>query len=98
MNEKHYQEELSRFVNHELAADVRQAVAEHLLQCAGCRAEHDEIKFGAALAGQLKQADAPARLWNKIGNSLDAEAEKISRFPLFALSSVRGLTVATAVL
>jgi anti-sigma factor RsiW len=32
MNEKHYKEKLSEFVNYELAPDERQAVAAHLLQ------------------------------------------------------------------
>ena len=97
MNEKHYKEKLSRFVNHELAQDERQAVAEHLLQCAECRAEHDEIKLGATLAGTLEQCDAPENLWQKIENSLDAKRGKVSFFPTFAFFSLRGLAM-TAVL
>ncbi len=76
MNEKHYKEKFSEFVAHELPGDERQTVAEHLLLCAACRAEHDEIKFGADLASHLKQADAPADLWHKIESSLDGNAEK----------------------
>jgi hypothetical protein len=95
---KHYTEKLSEFVDHELANDERQAVAEHLLQCAECRAEHDEIKFGAALAGRLQQADAPENLWNRIENSLDGKAERNSRLPNFAFFSLRGLTAAAVFL
>lgn len=91
MNEKHYQEKLSYFVNHELAQDERQAIAEHLMQCAECRAEHDEIKLGALLAGSLKPQDAPANLWNEIENSLNEREKKAAILPNFAFLSPRGL-------
>jgi hypothetical protein len=91
MNEKHYKEKLSGFVNHELTQDERQAIAEHLLQCGECRAEHDEIKLGAALASEIKQAGAPENLWHRIENSLDGRREKASLFPTFAFFSLRGL-------
>jgi hypothetical protein len=100
MNEKHYKEQLSRFVNHELAPDERQMIAEHLLMCAACRAEHDEIKLGAALASAIRQTDAPATLWNKIEDSLNGKEErrKASLIPNFAFFNWRGLTVAAAFL
>jgi ferric-dicitrate binding protein FerR (iron transport regulator) len=63
MNEKHYRGKLSGYINHELPPAERQALAEHLLQCADCRREHDEVKFGAALGARLERADAPAGLF-----------------------------------
>ncbi len=101
MNEKHYKEKLSAFVNHELQGDERQQFAEHLLLCADCRREHDEIKLGAAFASDLKQLDAPENLWNKIENSLDGKDEKakFSFFPNFAFSdSIAIATMAGLVL
>ena len=99
MNDKHYKEQLSSFVNHELAADARQAVAEHLLQCAECRAEHDEIKFGAGLAGAITQTDAPEYLWHKIENALDGQREKASfASPRSWFFSLGALATAAAVL
>ncbi len=97
MNEKHYKEKLSEFVNHELAHDERQEIAVHLLLCADCRYEHDEIKLGAALARHLKQSDAAENLWNKIEKALDGKTEKtkVSLIPNFAFFSLRGL-MATA--
>jgi len=92
MEVKHYNEKLSAFVNHELTHDERQAIGEHLLQCAECRAEHDEIKLGAAVAGQLKQTDAPENLWRKIENSLDKKEEKA--FPAFAFFGSRAFAAA----
>ena len=91
MNEKHYKEKLSYFVNHELTQDERQVIAEHLMACAECRMEHDEIKFGAALAGNLKPHDAPANLWNKIENSLDKKDAKTAGFANFAFFNPRAL-------
>ena len=99
MNEKHYKEQLSAFVNHELATDERQTVAEHLLQCAVCRAEHDEIKLGAGLAGTIGQRDAPENLWNRIENALEGKAEKVSVIsPSKWFFGLRGLAAAAALL
>ena len=82
MNEKHYKEKLSSFVNHELPQTEQQTIGEHLLLCADCRAEHDEIKLGAALANKLKSSDAPESVWNKIENALDGkEKAQVSLFP-----------------
>ncbi len=96
MNEKHYKEKLSEFVNHELANDEHQAIGEHLLQCAECRAEHDEIKLGAALASQLKQANAPENLWYKIETALNEKGEKA--IPVFAFFGSRPFAAATGLL
>ena len=85
--DKHYKEKLSSFVNHELPKDEQRTIGEHLLLCADCRAEHDEIKFGAMLANQLNQANVPENLWNKIENSLDKRDEKV--FPTFAFFGSR---------
>ena len=100
MNEKHYKEKLSAFVNHELAGDERQRIAEHLLICADCRREHDEIKLGSALASHLKQSDAAENLWHKIENSLDGKAEKtkVLLIPNFAFFSFRAVVAAAGLL
>jgi hypothetical protein len=100
MNEKHYKEKLSSFVNHELPNDERQAIAEHLLQCADCRSEHDQIKFGATLASSLKQRDAPENLWPKIEKSLGGKEEKVkvSLIPGFEFFGSRNLVTALACL
>ncbi len=66
MKGKHYTEKLSAFLNHELPDDERQAVGEHLFDCADCRREHDEIKFGVELSKKLTRAETPKRIWNKI--------------------------------
>ena len=82
MKEKHYKKKISAYLNHELPKEERQTIAEHLLQCDECRKEHDEIKFGAALASHLKRADAPLGAWGEIEKSLDAREKTQARlFP-----------------
>jgi hypothetical protein len=99
MQNKHIQEKLSAYLNHELPKDERQAIAEHLLQCESCRVEHDEIKLGAALAMHLKRADAPNSVWTEIENALDGnKRSKAAAVPYFSLLSLRGLPAAAAAL
>ena len=74
MREKHYQEKLSAFINHELPSDERQSVGEHLLHCAVCRKEHDEIKFGVNLAKNLKRTNAPQSVWSRIEAELNSKS------------------------
>ena len=95
----HIQEKLFAYLNHELPQSERQEIAEHLLNCPECRAEHDEIKLGAALATNLKQTDAPETLWCKIENALNQREQKqillTSRFSLF---NPNGLMAAASLL
>lgn len=95
MNEKHYKKEISAYLNHELPKERRQAIAEHLLQCDGCRKEHDEIKLGAALASHLKRADAPVGSWNEIEKALDGKRKsQVSLIPQFSFFGSRAFVAA----
>jgi hypothetical protein len=99
MQDKHIQEKLSAYLNHELPKDERQAIGEHLLQCENCRVEHDEIKLGAALATHLQRADAPESVWTEIENALDGNKRaKAAAVPYFSFLSLRGLSTAAAAL
>ncbi|MBA2736401.1 MAG: FecR domain-containing protein, partial [Pyrinomonadaceae bacterium] len=99
MNEKHYKKEISAYLNHELRKEERQAIGEHLLQCEGCRKEHDEIKLGAVLASHLKRADAPESAWNEIERALDGKGKtQISLIPQFSFFGSRPFVAAAALL
>ena len=99
MNEKYYKEKLSAFINHELQGDERQAIGEHLLLCADCRAEHDQIKLGADLASKLTSSDAPDYLWKRIENAVDGkEKARISFLSNFPFFSLRGLAATAGLL
>lgn len=80
MSEKHCKEKLSEFLDHELSAEERKAVGEHILYCQECRQEHDEIKFGIELAQKLESSDAPMRVWNKIESELNGEIKTAGKF------------------
>lgn len=71
MREKHYKSMMSAFVNRELGADAQSAIAEHILVCGDCRAEHDRVRVGSMLAAGITQTDAPQRVWNNIEATLD---------------------------
>ncbi len=95
MKETHITEKLSAYLNQELPQTERQAVAEHLLNCQNCRNEDNEIKFGAALASNLKRANAPENLWNKIENALDGKKQsQTSLIPQLSFFNSRGLPAA----
>jgi hypothetical protein len=98
--QKHIKEKLSAYLNHELAKDERQAIAEHLLQCEKCRDEHDRIKLGVGLASHLKRTDAPGNLWREIENALDGKKRQpqISALPAFAFFNSRALPAKAAAL
>jgi hypothetical protein len=81
MNEKHYKDKFSAYINHELPKEERQEIAEHILVCEECRTEHDQVKLGASLAGMLRQADAPPGTWNEIEAAMAAGAKP--RFSFF---------------
>src|SRR5436189_6403720 len=63
MFSKHIHKELSAYCHGELPPEEMRRVAEHLIGCNSCRAEHEEIKLGVKLAEHLPQVQAPDNLW-----------------------------------
>lgn len=100
MNDTHYREKLSAFVDQELSKGERQAVAEHLLVCEACRREHDELKLGAVLAAKLPTVDAPPAVWINIQDKLDGrETPRMGLIPQASWFSARkGFAFATALI
>lgn len=66
MFSKHVSNLTSAFYHNELPPEQSRRVAEHLMGCVRCRAEFEEIKLGARLAGQLPLIPAPDSLWSQI--------------------------------
>lgn len=67
----------SAYCHDELSVEESRRVAEHLISCPPCRAEFDEIKFGARLAAQLPMAPAPESLWNEVETVLDRNGQRV---------------------
>lgn len=58
---RRYRALLSPYLDGELSADLKSKVEAHLEQCAGCRAEADELRFASRLASQLSiSVESPA--------------------------------------
>lgn len=81
MFNKHVNQQLSAYCHNVLAPDETRRVAEHLLQCARCRKEYDEIKLGVKLAEQLPLVSAPAAMWSDIEALLDEQTRPPVRQP-----------------
>lgn len=66
MFSKHVTKDISAYCHGELAAEEARQFAEHVMACAKCRAELEEIKRGIKLAEQLPKLEAPESLWTGI--------------------------------
>jgi hypothetical protein len=76
MFSKHVTKDISAYCHGELAAEEARLFAEHLMSCAKCRQEFEEIKLGIRFAEQLPRVAAPDSLWVGIERSLD-KAQRI---------------------
>jgi hypothetical protein len=68
---KHVGSKLSAYLHGELPAEEVRRVAEHLRDCTACRAEQEEISFGAQMAAQLAREQAPESVWNELELALN---------------------------
>ena len=72
MFSNHVTNDLSAYCTGELTAERNREVAEHIIACAQCRSEYDEIKVGVNLAQQLPVETAPPEMWSKIEAALQS--------------------------
>ncbi len=104
----HVHKKLSAYLHGELPAEDAQRVAEHLHHCQRCRAEFEEIEFGAQLASQLQRQQAPENLWAELEAAMSREefshrrgakiAEAAQRKPVYGWSPLKiGLELAAVV-
>ena len=75
----HITNELSAYCNEELSPERSRAVAEHLIGCAKCRSQFEEIKLGVKLAQQLPLLSAPENMWSEIESLLDKQSPAVVR-------------------
>jgi hypothetical protein len=97
----HVSKDLSAFCHAELPAAELQRVREHLLGCARCRQEFEEIRLGVKFAEQLPKLTAPESLWSDLEAQLRAPVTGISQEIPIAASwrigdAFRGWRLATA--
>src|SRR5882672_10847309 len=70
---RHVSSLTSAYCHDELSPFDSRRVAEHLLDCERCRAEFEEVRFGARLAAHLPMVAAPESLWQGIEIALDRD-------------------------
>jgi hypothetical protein len=70
----------SAYIHDELSREDTRRVAEHLIACASCRADFDEVKLGAKFADHLNLVPAPASIWNGVVANLDVRPRGSNRF------------------
>ena len=78
MFSKHVTKDISAYCQGELTAEASRQFAEHILSCARCRREFEEIKLGMRFAEQLPRLAAPESLWTNIQPSLGSEKKNSS--------------------
>jgi hypothetical protein len=76
MFSNHVYKKLLAYCHGQLPPAESERVGGHLLKCARCRKEYDEIKFAVGLAEHLPQVTAPASLWGEIESLLEQESQK----------------------
>ncbi|HEY3581978.1 MAG TPA: FecR domain-containing protein [Pyrinomonadaceae bacterium] len=70
MFSRHVTKDISAYCQGELSAEESRQFAEHVIACAKCRREFEEIKLGIRLAEQLPLVPAPEMLWSEIEASV----------------------------
>lgn len=102
MFSKHVTRDSSAYCHGELPAEESRRFAEHIISCAKCRREFEEIKLGVKLAEQLPQLEAPESLWKGIEARLACESrnlprKRFSRLRVGAIAAVLVMGVALGV-
>jgi hypothetical protein len=76
MFSKHVTNDISAYCHGELPPQAARQFAEHIIGCAKCRGEFEDIKQGIKFAEQLPQPAAPDSLWVGIEASLGKEVKE----------------------
>ncbi len=98
---KHVSKDISAYCHGELPAEESRQFAEHVMSCAKCRREFEEIKRGVKLAEQLPRLEAPESLWSGIEARLGEKHEPVtsgSRSWQLRVAAVAAVVVVVAVI
>ena len=75
MLSRHITKDISAYCHGELSSEDSKRFAEHIISCARCRTQFDEVKQGIKLAEQLPRLSAPEHLWRELEPLLAKQAE-----------------------
>jgi anti-sigma factor RsiW len=95
----HVSRELSAYCQDQLSPERSARVAEHLRDCAACRAELEEVSFGIRLAERLPVAPAPDGIWSSVADGFASEGSAVGarRFRAWGLAAAVLVAVAAGV-
>lgn len=109
MEDTHYKDELSAYLNGEVDDERKRSIEAHLTACETCRIEFDQVSLGSRLARELEPYDAPESVWANITATIDRrDATSFGILPTstgfglrrglaFAVAMIAVATLATAV-
>ena len=95
---KHVINDISSYCHGELTAEDARLFNEHLMACAKCRSEFEQIKLGVKLAEQLPRIQAPEKLWPELERKLENARSRVSWTTPLYFSRWQTRTAAAAVL
>lgn len=75
MLSRHITKDISAYYHGELSSEDSKQFAEHIISCARCRTQFEEVKQGIKLAEQLPRLSAPEHLWRELEPLLARQAE-----------------------
>jgi predicted anti-sigma-YlaC factor YlaD len=68
---RHVSRQLGAFLDGELAEQEARRVETHVAQCASCRVEREQVRFGMEILRRLPTVEAPDSIWVAIETALD---------------------------
>jgi hypothetical protein len=95
---KHVTNDISSYCHRELSAEEARLFNEHLMACAKCRSEFEQIKLGVKLAEQLPRVQAPEKLWAELEKKLESAPSRPSWTTRMYFNTWQTRTAAAAVL
>ena len=91
------QENLYDYLTGRLSPNLKPVIAEHLMSCSACRAEHDEMKMTLGLLDQIKPLKVSDGFTERVMNSLEPKVLPFTKRPVYRLI-MQGTAAAIVVL
>ena len=89
MFSSHVTKNLSAYCHGEVSVEESRQVSEHIMACAKCRTQFEEIKLGIRFAQQLTTFSAPDTLWRDLEIKLDKHSQVRLTRPMYSTAWFR---------
>jgi len=78
-------ENLYDYLTGRLSPTLKPVIAEHLMSCSACRAEHDEMKITLGLLDQINPPQVSESFTERVMNSLEPKVLPFTKRPVYRL-------------